>query len=147
MRRTLLAALCHVRKAEMIDGLVELLIQLVHKISVRDGRKAEKEVHAEFRRVHGKNGIAEAALDLPEELVRETIYPVVGTRTLRGVIAQAKATSECGPSCVAALCWTGRSGSGWARGRCGVVAGTIVQAGPRRSHRLPDTSTNTATRP
>jgi hypothetical protein len=35
VRLTLLAALCWARKAEMIDGLVELLIQLVHKISVR----------------------------------------------------------------------------------------------------------------
>jgi hypothetical protein len=41
IRLTLLAALCWVRKAEMIDGLVELLIQLVHKISVRAERKVK----------------------------------------------------------------------------------------------------------
>ncbi|MEU7878916.1 hypothetical protein [Microbispora bryophytorum] len=35
VRITLLAALCQVRQAELVDGLVELLIQLVHKISVR----------------------------------------------------------------------------------------------------------------
>jgi hypothetical protein len=40
IRPTLLAALCWVRKAEMIDGLVELLIQLVHKISVRPRRRS-----------------------------------------------------------------------------------------------------------
>lgn len=45
IRLTLLAALCWVRKAEMIDGLVELLIQLVHKISVR----AEKVVSSASR--------------------------------------------------------------------------------------------------
>jgi hypothetical protein len=98
IRLTLLAALCHVRKAEMIDNLVELLIQLVHKISVRAERKVEKEINAEFARVHGKNGIlvrlAEAALDLPEEHVREAIYPVVGTRTLRDIIAEAKANEK-----------------------------------------------------
>jgi hypothetical protein len=38
IRPTLLAALCWVRKAEMIDGL---LIQLVHKISVRAEKKVE----------------------------------------------------------------------------------------------------------
>jgi hypothetical protein len=52
----------------MIDGLVELLIQLVHKISVRAEKKVENEINAEFRRVHGKNGIlvklAAAALAL-----------------------------------------------------------------------------------
>jgi Domain of unknown function (DUF4158)/Tn3 transposase DDE domain len=98
IRITLLAALCHVRRAEMIDGLVELLIQLVHKISVRAERKVESEINSEFRRVHGKNGIlvklAEAALELPEEIVRKAIYPVVGTRTLADIIAEAKADEK-----------------------------------------------------
>jgi len=98
IRITLLAALCHVRKAEMIDGLAELLIQLVHKISVRAERKVESEINSEFRRVRGKNGIlvklATAALELPEEIVREAIYPVVGTRTLAGIITEAKADEK-----------------------------------------------------
>ena len=46
VRITLLAALCHVRKTEMTDGLVELLIQLIHKISVRAERKVESEINA-----------------------------------------------------------------------------------------------------
>jgi hypothetical protein len=98
IRITLLAALCWVRKAEMIDGLVELLVQLVHKISVRAERKVESEINSEFRRVHGKNGIlvklAGAALELPEEIVRKAIYPVVGTRTLADIIAEAKANEK-----------------------------------------------------
>jgi hypothetical protein len=75
IRITLLAALCQVRQAELTDGLVELLVQLVHKISVRAEKKVEGEISAEFRRVHGKNGIlvklATAALALPEEIVRK----------------------------------------------------------------------------
>ncbi|MGH3865983.1 MAG: hypothetical protein ACRDQ4_07555 [Pseudonocardiaceae bacterium] len=75
IRITLLAALCWARKTEVIDGLVELLIQLVHKISVRAEKKVENEVNAEFRRVHGKTGIlvklAAAALAMPEEIVRK----------------------------------------------------------------------------
>ena len=98
IRMTLLAALCWVRKAELIDGLVELLVQLVHKISVRAEKKVENEISAEFRRVHGKSGmlvrLAQAALDLPEELVREAIYPVVGTRTLADIVAEAKANEK-----------------------------------------------------
>ncbi|MEU6745365.1 hypothetical protein ABZ914_03975 [Spirillospora sp. NPDC046719] len=98
VRITLLAALCHVRKTELIDGLVELLIQLVHKISVRSERKVEGEINAEFRRVSGKNGIlvkmATAALALPEEIVRRAIYPVVGERTLADIIAEAKANEK-----------------------------------------------------
>ncbi|WP_051753584.1 Tn3 family transposase [Streptosporangium amethystogenes] len=98
IRLTLLAALCWVRKAEMIDGLVELLIQLVHKVSVRAEKKVENEISSEFRRVQGKHGIlarlAQAALDLPEELVRTAIYPVVGIGTLADIVAEAKANEK-----------------------------------------------------
>ncbi|MGH3249266.1 MAG: Tn3 family transposase, partial [Trebonia sp.] len=98
MRLTLLAALCHALKAELADGLVELLIQLVHKISVRAERKVEGEINAEFRRVSGKNGIlvkmAAAALALPEEIVRTAIYPVVGERTLADIIAETRASEK-----------------------------------------------------
>lgn len=98
VRLTLLAALCWVRRTELTDGLVELLIQIVHKISVRAERKVESEISSEFRRVHGKNGIlvrlAQAALDLPEEVVREAIYPVVGARTLADIVAEAKANEK-----------------------------------------------------
>jgi hypothetical protein len=51
---TLLAALCPVRKTEMVDGLVGLLIQLIHKISVRAARKVESEINAKFRRSQGR---------------------------------------------------------------------------------------------
>ncbi|NRQ34532.1 hypothetical protein HII36_22175 [Nonomuraea sp. NN258] len=98
MRLTLLAALCQVRQSELIDGLVELLIHPVHKISVRAEKKVEGELNAEFRRVQGKNGIlvklATAALELPEEIVRKALYPVVGERTLEDIIAEAKANEK-----------------------------------------------------
>lgn len=98
VRLTLLAALCHVRRTELIDGLVELLIQMVHKISVRAEKKVEGEIKSEFRRVHGKNGIlvklATAALALPDEIVRKALYPVVGKRTLEDIIAEAKANEK-----------------------------------------------------
>lgn len=141
VRLTLLAALCWARKAEMIDGLVELLIQLVHKISVRAEKKVENEINAEFRRVHGKNGIlvklAAAALALPEEIVRKTLYPVVGKRTLEDIVAEATANEKAFnirvrvklrgsyshhyrrglPKLLNAVSRAGRSGAGRARSR------------------------------
>jgi len=95
---TLLAALCHVRQAELTDGLVDLLIELVHRISVRAERKVENELSSEFRRVHGKQGIlfklAAAAVDHPDELVRAALYPVVGEATLRDLVAEARANER-----------------------------------------------------
>ena len=97
-RLTLLAALCWVRKAELTDGLVDLLVQLVHKISVRAERKVEGELNSEFRRVHGKQGIlfklAGAAIDHPDEIVRAALYPVVGETTLRDLVAEARANER-----------------------------------------------------
>ncbi len=95
VKLTLLAALCHVRLAELTDGLVDLLIELVHRISVRAERKVENELSSEFRRVNGKQGIlfklAAAAVDHPDELVRTALYPVVGEATLRDLVAKARA--------------------------------------------------------
>jgi TnpA family transposase len=97
-RLTLLAALCHIRRVEITDGLVELLIQLVHKISVRAEKKVEDEISGEFRRVAGKTGIlvklAAAALAKPEEIVRTALYPVVGVQTLKDVVAEARANEQ-----------------------------------------------------
>jgi hypothetical protein len=97
-RDRLRAALCHVRQAELTDGLVDLLIELVHRISVRAERKVENELSSEFRRVHGKQGIlfklAAAAVDHPDELVRAALYPVVGEATLRDLVAEARANER-----------------------------------------------------
>jgi hypothetical protein len=98
VRLTLLAALCQMRTAELTDGLVELLIELVHRISVRAERKVESELTSEFRRVHGKQGIlfklAAAAVDHPDEIVRAALYPVVGEATLRDLVAEARANER-----------------------------------------------------
>ena len=160
VRLTLLAALCWARKAEMIDGLVELLIQLVHKISVRAEKKVENEINAEFRRVHGKNGIlvklAAAALALPEEIVRKTLYPVVGKRTLEDIVAEATANEKAFnirvrvklrgsyshhyrrglPKLLNAVSRAGRSGAGRARSRFSALsAGSARHSTLSRSDR------------
>src|SRR5208282_3728345 len=44
VRYTLLAALCWTRQAEIVDGLVELLIGLIHRINARAERRVEKEL-------------------------------------------------------------------------------------------------------
>jgi hypothetical protein len=95
IRLTLLAALCAVRAAEIIDGLVDLLTALVLKIDTRAERRVEGELISDLKRVRGKEGIlfrlAEAALEQPDEIVRRALYPVVGEGTLRDLVREARA--------------------------------------------------------
>ena len=69
MRYTLLAAFCWQRRQEIIDGLVDLLIQIVHRISVRAEKKVVEELVGDLQKVHGKTTLlfkmAEAALEQP----------------------------------------------------------------------------------
>lgn len=94
-RLTLLAVLCSVRAAEITDGLVDVLIHLIHRINARAERRVEGEMTADLRRVQGKEGIlfrvAEAAIEHPDETVRTVVYPVVGEATLRDLLREARA--------------------------------------------------------
>lgn len=98
VRITLLAALCSSRQAEITDALVELLVALVHKINARAERRVERQLTAELKKVRGKEGIlfklADAAIGKPDEVVRTALYPVVGEKTLRDLVAEAKANEK-----------------------------------------------------
>jgi hypothetical protein len=73
VRRTLLAALCWTRQAELVDGLVELLVGLIHRINARAERRVEKELIGELANVPGERGIfakmVDAALEHPDDTV------------------------------------------------------------------------------
>jgi hypothetical protein len=77
------------------DCLVDLLIQLVHRINARAEQRVEGEMIANMRRVAGKQGIlfrlAEAAVEHPDETVRRALYPVVGEGTLHDLVRDARA--------------------------------------------------------
>jgi hypothetical protein len=65
VRLTLLACLCWQRTAELTDGLVDLLIALVHKIDARAEHRVERELLAEPHRVRGKEGILFGLAEAP----------------------------------------------------------------------------------
>jgi hypothetical protein len=96
VRLTLLAALCWSRTSEITDTLVELFLDVVHKIGTRAERRVAGELLADLRRVRGKEGIlfrlAETAVAHPEDTVRSALFPVVGEATLRDLVREAKAT-------------------------------------------------------
>ena len=95
VRLTLLAALCWARTGEITDGLVELLIGVVHKLGTRAEDRVEGALLADLRRVRGKEAIlfrlAAAALEHPDETVRSALYPVVSEATLRDLVKEANA--------------------------------------------------------
>lgn len=94
VRYTLLAAFCGQRGHEITDGLVDLLIQIVHRISVRAEKRITAEVVGEWQRVQGKTGllfrIAGAALDHPDGVVREVLFPLVGESTLAALVQESR---------------------------------------------------------
>jgi hypothetical protein len=92
IRYTLLAAFCRQRQQEVIDELVELLIRIVHRISVRAEKQVVKELLSDLQRVHGKTTLlfklAEAALTHPRGIVHEVLYPIVGEPTLAALVKE-----------------------------------------------------------
>jgi TnpA family transposase len=95
IRLPLLAFYCVPREGEVVDGLVELLIQITHRITVKAERRVVEELVEEAREVRGKAGIlfrvAEAAVGQPDGVVREVIFPIVGAHTFEALIREAKA--------------------------------------------------------
>src|SRR5216684_4322915 len=91
-RLTLLAALCVLRSQEITDGLVDLLIQIVHKIQVRAEGRVEQEYVTQLKRIAGKDTIlyhiAEAAVEHPDDSVREVVFPVASETLLQDLIKE-----------------------------------------------------------
>jgi hypothetical protein len=95
IRMTLLAALVFQRTQEVTDALVTLLIQIVHRIGSRAERRVETAYINDLKRVAGKTRIlyriADAALEHPDDPVRQVVFPVASEQTLRDLVAEYKA--------------------------------------------------------
>ncbi len=96
IRYTLLAAFFWCRGREITDNLVELIIQIVHRIGARAERKVEKEFLRDFRKVSGKTNVlfrmAEKAVEQPDGIIRDVLFPVVGEDTLKDIVKEMKHT-------------------------------------------------------
>jgi TnpA family transposase len=98
-RLTWLAAYVQWRSQTLTDGLVDLLIETIHRISARAERRVERELLDDLKRVSGKQNLlfelADAALHQPDGIVREVVFPVVDEQTLKDLVKEWKST---GPS-------------------------------------------------
>ncbi len=95
-RLTGLAIYVHLRGRTLTDDLIDLLIETIHHIGARAERRVEHELLDDLKRVTGKQNllfeVAGAALENPDGVVRDVVFPVVGEQTLRDLVREAKAT-------------------------------------------------------
>lgn len=97
LRHTLLAAFCHRRGQQITDTLVELFSSIIKRIGANAEKTVDRKVIQEIKRVRGKGNllceIARVAVNQPDGIVREVIYPVAGTDTLQQIIIEQEATA------------------------------------------------------
>jgi hypothetical protein len=96
LRYTLIAAYCWLRAQEITDDLIELLIQIIHRIGASAERRVERELIGTLKRVTGKNTLlcrlAETALTNPDGIIREVLFPVIDEQTLADLVKELRST-------------------------------------------------------
>ena len=98
VKYSLLSAFFWVRSCEISDNLIELLIQVIHKIAARSERKVQKNFINDLKRVSGKTNIlylmAEKLLANPDGIIKDTIYPEIKEQTLKDIVNEFKNTGS-----------------------------------------------------
>ena len=105
--------------------LVDLLIQVIHKIGVRAEKRVEKELLDDLKRVTGKTAvlfrIAEAAVEQPDGRVRDVVFPAAGgEQKLRDLVREYKSSGPASDSRSTPTCArrTPRTIGAWCRSCC-----------------------------
>jgi TnpA family transposase len=98
VRYTLLACFCWQQRQQVTDSLVQLLIQIIHRMNSRAETKVKKTFIEDVVRVSGKQHLlyklAQAALTDPEGSVRDVIFSVVGEETLHRVVKEFQVSGD-----------------------------------------------------
>lgn len=83
------------RESALIDNVVDLLLETVHRISARSRRKVVTGIAREIERVYGKEKllaeIALASIDEPTGRICDVIFPVANEGKLASIIKEFKA--------------------------------------------------------
>jgi len=94
-RFALLAIYLMQRRAQLTDGLADLLREIIHRMGTRSRRKVVQKIVADIGAVHGKErllvDIAIAALSEPKGVVEDVIYPAVGAVKPQAVLKECEA--------------------------------------------------------
>jgi TnpA family transposase len=92
IRYAYLATFCHIRRAEIIDNLGDLIIRLVHKVGTRAKKRVDTELIGNETAVHGKHRILykiiNAMLKQPDGIIRDVLFSVVDEETLTALLKE-----------------------------------------------------------
>ncbi|RAM50065.1 MAG: Tn3 family transposase [Hapalosiphonaceae cyanobacterium JJU2] len=98
IRYTLVAIFALLRSQEIVDNLVELIIQIVHRIGTKAEKRIDQELLKDFKKVNGKTNLlfqmAEASLQKPDGVIKDVIFPVVSETTLKNLVKEYKSTGN-----------------------------------------------------
>ncbi len=83
------------RQSKIIDAMIDLLIETVHRITTRSKRKVIAGIARDIEKVYGKErllvDIAGAAIDNPSGRVCDVIFPVAGETKLAAIVDEYRA--------------------------------------------------------
>ena len=95
IRYSMVAMYCWRRRQQLTDSLLDGLLQVVHNLGTRAEKKIDQRQFAQFKKVRGKAGLlfklAETTVEHPDGIIKEVVYPVVGQKTLKQLVAEFKA--------------------------------------------------------
>jgi len=92
VRYGLMACFISIRTVEVIDNIVQMFIDMIHRIDVRAEKQRDDELIKDLIRVDGKNQVlfrlAEVIMNNPDGTIRDVIFPVVKPETFHNLIAE-----------------------------------------------------------
>lgn len=92
IRYALFSIFCYSRSQLLTDGLSDLLMKLIHKLRTSSESFVDKKILSEVKRVDGKFDIlcslATLALNHPDGIIKDIIYPEVGEEKLGDIIKE-----------------------------------------------------------
>lgn len=97
-RYAMLMCFCYLRGLAITDDLIEIFIQLTHRISTRAKKKVMQEFWQNRRKIYNKDAIlielVKLNYDNPQGIIEKTIYPKISKDTLENILKDPKNFDE-----------------------------------------------------
>jgi hypothetical protein len=92
IRYAFLAVLFHFRRMELTDNIVDIFLELIHRIDKKADRKLEHDLVSNIQSVYKKREIlyklAKASTQNPDGIVKSVVFSVIGEDVLQQIITE-----------------------------------------------------------